>query len=30
MKGEFRDAFASFAVDGGYQLPGVSLCVVAS
>ncbi|HEX4526457.1 MAG TPA: class I SAM-dependent methyltransferase [Gaiellaceae bacterium] len=30
MKEEFREAFAPFAVDGGYELPGVSLCVVAS
>jgi SAM-dependent methyltransferase len=30
MKDEFRKAFAPFAVDGGYKLPGVSLCVVAS
>ena len=30
MKDEFREAFAPFAVDGGYELPGVSLCVVAS
>jgi SAM-dependent methyltransferase len=30
MKDELREAFASFAVDGGYELPGVSLCVVAS
>jgi SAM-dependent methyltransferase len=29
MKDEFREAFAPFAVDGGYRLPGVSLCVVA-
>ena len=30
MKDEFRKAFAPFTVDGGYKLPGVSLCVVAS
>jgi SAM-dependent methyltransferase len=30
MKDEFREAFAPFAVDGGYELPGVSLCVVTS
>jgi SAM-dependent methyltransferase len=30
MKDEFREAFAPFAVGGGYELPGVSLCVVAS
>jgi SAM-dependent methyltransferase len=30
MKDELREAFAPFAVDGGYELPGVSLCVVTS
>jgi len=30
LKDELREAFAPFAVDGGYELPGVSLCVVAS
>jgi hypothetical protein len=30
MKDEFREAFAPFAVGGAYELPGVSLCVVAS
>jgi SAM-dependent methyltransferase len=30
MTHELRDAFAPFAVDGGYKLPGVSLCVVAN
>jgi SAM-dependent methyltransferase len=30
MKDEFCEAFAPFAVDGGYELPGVSLCIVAS
>jgi SAM-dependent methyltransferase len=30
MKDELREAFAPFAVDGGYELPGVSVCVVAS
>jgi SAM-dependent methyltransferase len=30
IKDEFREAFAPFAVGGGYELPGVSLCVVAS
>jgi hypothetical protein len=30
MKGELREAFAPFVVDGGYELPGVALCVVAS
>jgi SAM-dependent methyltransferase len=27
MKDELREAFAPFAVEGGYELPGVSLCV---
>ena len=30
MKDEFREAFAPFAVDGSYELPGLSLCVVTS
>jgi SAM-dependent methyltransferase len=30
MKEEMRAAFEPDAVDGGYSLPGVSLCVVAS
>ena len=30
MKRELDEAFAPYAVDGGYVLPGVSLCVVAS
>jgi SAM-dependent methyltransferase len=30
MKDEFREAFAPFAIEGGYKLPGASLCVVAS
>jgi SAM-dependent methyltransferase len=30
MKDEFREGFAPFAVDSGYQLPGVSLCAVAN
>ena len=30
LKDEFREAFAPFAVDGGYRLPGVSLCVAGS
>jgi SAM-dependent methyltransferase len=30
LKEEFHEAFAPFAVDGGYELPGVSICVVAS
>jgi SAM-dependent methyltransferase len=30
MKDELREAFAPFAAGDGYELPGVSLCVVAS
>ena len=30
MTDEFREAFAQFAVDGGYELPGVALCGVAN
>jgi SAM-dependent methyltransferase len=30
MTEEFRDAFEPFAVDGGYDLPGLAICVVAS
>lgn len=30
LKDEFREEFAPFAVDDGYELPGVSLCVVAT
>jgi SAM-dependent methyltransferase len=30
MKDDFREAFAPFAVDIGYELPGVSICVVTS
>jgi SAM-dependent methyltransferase len=30
MKDELRDAFAPFAVDGGYVLPGVAICALAS
>ena len=29
MEDELREAFAPFAIDGGYRLPGVSLCLVA-
>jgi len=29
MTGEFRDAFEPFAVDGGYELPGLTICVLA-
>lgn len=29
LKDELRDAFAPYAVDGGYVLPGVALCAVA-
>jgi hypothetical protein len=27
---EFRDAFEPFAVGGGYDLPGLAICVLAS
>ncbi len=30
MKDEFREVFAPFAIDGSYELPGVSLCVIAN
>jgi hypothetical protein len=30
MTEELRDAFEPFAVDGGYELPGLAICVVAS
>ena len=30
MKEEFREAFAPFALSGGYEVPGSSLCVLAS
>jgi len=30
MKDELRDAFAPFAVEGGYDLPGLALCAVAT
>jgi len=30
MKDELREAFAPFAVDSGYELPGVSICAVAN
>jgi SAM-dependent methyltransferase len=30
MKDELRDLFAPFTTDGGYELPGVALCVVAT
>ena len=30
MTEEFRDAFAPFVVDGGYELPGLAICVLAS
>jgi SAM-dependent methyltransferase len=30
MTSELRDAFEPFAVDGGYELPGLAICVVAS
>lgn len=30
IKAQLADSFASFAVDGGYELPGVALAAVAS
>jgi hypothetical protein len=30
MTGEIGEAFEPFAVDGGYDLPGLALCVLAS
>ena len=30
MAEEFRDAFEPFSVDGGYDLPGLAICVLAS
>jgi SAM-dependent methyltransferase len=30
MTEEFRDAFEPFAVDGGYNLPGLAICVLAA
>jgi hypothetical protein len=30
LKDELHDAFAPYAVNGGYELPGVALCAVAS
>ena len=30
MKAELAEAFAPFAVDGGYELPGVALCASAA
>ena len=30
MTEELRDAFAPFEVDGGYELPGLAICVLAS
>jgi SAM-dependent methyltransferase len=30
MKAQLEERFASFAVDGGYELPGVALCAIAS
>jgi SAM-dependent methyltransferase len=29
LRADFADAFAPYAVDGGYELPGVAVCVVA-
>jgi len=30
LRAQLREAFAPFAADGGYELPGVALCAVAS
>jgi hypothetical protein len=30
LKARFASAFAPFAVDGGYELPGVALCAAAN
>jgi len=30
LKAELEEAFAPFVADGGYELPGVALCAVAS
>jgi SAM-dependent methyltransferase len=30
LRGRLKEAFAPFATDGGYELPGVALCAVAS
>ena len=30
MTEELRDAFEPYAVDGGYELPGLAICVLAS
>jgi hypothetical protein len=30
MAEELRDAFEPFEVDGGYELPGLAICVLAS
>ena len=30
MTEQFREAFGPFAVDGGYDLPGLAICVLAS
>jgi hypothetical protein len=30
MTGELRHAFEPFAVDGGYEQPGLAICVLAS
>jgi hypothetical protein len=29
MTAELRDAFEPYAVDGGYELPGLAICVLA-
>ena len=30
LRAQLREAFAPFAADGGYELPGAALCAVAS
>ena len=30
MSEEFREAFEPFTVEGGYELPGLAICVLAS
>jgi hypothetical protein len=30
LRGRLRAAFVPFATDGGYELPGVALCALAS
>jgi hypothetical protein len=30
LKAQLKEAFAAFASEGGYELPGVALCAIAS